>query len=561
MGKAIEHGVIVDQSGNPFSSVCGVIGKRKSHKAATTEIGRPWWMARKPETADAGYLPDRDELVSLSRYQYNNCEQTRAALHLKCNMAVGSHVRIKPTPDASLFGIDGTQEREFVNLLKTRFNQHAKSKDNWFDASGHSNLYELCYAHLLQFLIDGEAMSVVKETLNPRGPLTFSLLGINTDRVYTPQLPGFADRANLVRGIQKNTLGLPLGYYVHNEHPSEAKKTGFSFVRRRNEFGRQQFIHSFFKSSADLTRGISDVILTIPTIQKKEKLIQAALESEIIKSELALVITSNKADAAEVLGAQGVGASGSEIEEYMESAMGHHSAMNLEFKGQQLARLYDGEKLEGFDPGHSGNELHAFCKVLDSISARAHGLSSEAWSQDWSDTNYSGARAGNLPIWDMVGRLRQSIPFDYMQRAYNLWLEDMILTDQIRLPGTQNAIEGLTLFYNNKERITSAEWYGPPKGEIDRAKTADAYLAEQGLGVHTHERYCNEVLGVDYEENMSQVIYEVKRMNEIMIDCGVQPLSDDELKEIIVDRLFGRHANEARASLRDSGAVETTTNE
>ena len=194
---------------------------------------------------------------------------------------------------------------------------------------------------------------------------------------------------------------------------------------------------------------------------------------------------------------------------------------------------------------------------IDNSMARCLGLSLEEFLQRWDRTNFSGARAGKLTVWRHIEAQRANSVWDFLQRLYCLLVEDLILQGYITLPGTTSALEGWLLFLERREEIVCASWFGSPKDEIDRAKTADAYLAEKELGVATLERYCNEILGVDWEENLEQIIYEVKRRYDLLFECGiVDRIDNEEIKRVIELKLDGQPTGIARQQLRDGGALE-----
>jgi len=459
-------------------------------------------------------------------------ELTRAAIDQRIELTIGSRWRIKPMPDANALNWTQRERRDFVRAVKNLWYQDMESKRNWIDMAGHNTFTELLKTHCRSEMIEGDAAFAVRRFQSDRSPLSFALQEIDSGRIDTPT--PFLDDDEVVAGIRRTRAGFHSGYYVHDRHPGSLRgdlQERWNFIPKRDAMGNQQFIHSYVRWSPDLTRGVSSIAASLPNLNKKDEMIDAALEDMILKTQLALVITSDKADAKEVLGVnRGSGAQMKDdidkTKEYMKKSAAWHKRMNIKYNNRQVARLYDGEKLDGFSPAASAGSFDSFCYLLDSVAARSHGLSTEMYLQRWDRTNFSGARAGMLAVWRKIESYRSEIPADVSQRVLCLWMADVILSGRLNLPGIENPLDAFIFYQENQDALTAAQWFGPAKDEIDRAKTAQAYLAERELGVFTFERYCNEILGIDWEDMLDQKFEELKALNERLELCGYPPISD-----------------------------------
>ena len=522
-------------------------------------------VTRYPDrTADDEYLfrnrADRGAVKKLA----NQNPLTRAAIDYRVQMAVGTSVRIKPNPTVKFLGWDQAQAREFRDCVRDLWKLFMEADERWSDASGLQTISEQAAQHTRIFEAEGEAMAAVFELgESRRSPLTFNIGNVDPARVRTPHDVSTDIEERVRDGKLISRRGYPLGFFVHDHHPRDRQaldRSGYQFIATRNrETGREQFIHSYVQVTSDLSRGISQLASCLTLACQKQKYLDAALEDAIGKAGLSYILKSNAADISDLMGVLGQDADVSPSMKYMAESGSFHKKMGgvPEWGGTKAVRLYHGEDLDMNSAALAGGETFAtFDQIIDNTAAACHGLSLEEYLQRWDKTNYSGARAGKLYVWNKVQGLRAAAPWRFVRKAYCLFLEDMILQGRVRLPGFESSIAAWEFFLENKAAITCVEFFGAPKDEIDRAKTADAYLAEGQLGVATWESYCNEVLGVDWEYRLDQIIDEVKATYEKLVACEATP--SWSIAEMVTHRLFAGNAFLARKELRDSGALDTT---
>ena len=126
-------------------------------------------------------------------------------------------------------------------------------------------------------------------------------------------------------------------------------------------------------------------------------------------------------------------------------------------------------------------------------SAAAFGISYEQLARDYSETNYSGARAGMVEAWKFFTSRRTLIASRFASMIYALWLEEAIDRGEAELP------PGAADFYAVKTALARCDWIGPGRGHIDPYKEAMADRLEMQMGTLTLEQACAE-RGQDWEE-------------------------------------------------------------
>ncbi len=491
----------------------------------------------------------------------------RRAIEYQVQMAVGTSLRVKPTPMSRHLGWTAEETCKFSDQFKDAIKLYLESDERWLDSQGLHTLTEKVAQHTRIFKSEGEAFELVQDLPEERrSPLSFAMANLDPSRVAQPTNIDNLD--NRIRdGVLLSRNGYHLGYYVHDnarDNPVAIGRNGFRFVPTRNsDTGRQQIIHTYVQATSDLSRGISRLASCLCLSSQREKYVDAVLEDAIAKAGVTFVVTSNSQSAGDIvdlLKTNQPGASRNEssdpLRKYMEKSAVHHKAMGTSIRGSKVVRLLHGEQLDGFSAQQAGDgTFEQFSNTLDLLASSCHDMPLEEYQQQWHRTNYSGARSGKLYLWNMINQLRAQAPWRTTRQILSLALESFILNGQVQLPGFEGRpFDGWQFFIANKAAICCVELFGSPKDEIDRAKTADAYLAEGQLGVATWESYCNEVLGRDWEEVMQQVIVEVQKTYEfIQKSTGAPPTWT--VSDMATHRLFGGNAFLGRKNLRDLGAI------
>ena len=126
--------------------------------------------------------------------------------------------------------------------------------------------------------------------------------------------------------------------------------------------------------------------------------------------------------------------------------------------------FYPGEKITLTQPGHPNAVFENFVRASLRNVASAMGISYEQLSMDWSQTNYSSARAALLEIWKGFTARKSAFADQWMSPIYGCWLEEAIDTGRIRVPA------GAPEFRDARDAYIPAEWIGPGRGWVDPEK-------------------------------------------------------------------------------------------
>lgn len=514
------------------------------------------------------------ELAELSKHATRNNELLQGAYELKLNSALGTRMRMRPTPCLETLGISEQQMEEFSEwqrATKKRFYKDVYDS-TWCDATREMNLQQQARLYGQNVLERGEGFATIfKRAEGTAAPYRTMARVLDPCNIRTPTTLSehkvYPGNLQVHQGVLLRSLNhAPVGYYVHARHPddlphlyqttvgargrqqqtggedplkrrgSSANQDPFQYVNKYSRFGRQQVVHSHTKRQAGMVRGIMHAATCLRTINCFSRYTEAQLETAILRSMIAFTIESDIPTAVhQILGtpppsvtedATALSPQIKAISEYQNLRNGFRDAGNqIDINGTIVPHLLSGEHLNAVNFANGNSDIREFYDVMFTLIARCLGLSKEMLTQDWSRTSYSGARAGLLSAWRSIRQFAVDGPEEFLRAFYACWFEDTLLDGSTRLPLNNAAPEQQWLFFvANRHRLGSSVWYGPAKDEIDRAKAAQWFVLEQTLGAYTVERYCNQMLEEDWEDVMEQQAREESRVNQIRANHGLPPL-------------------------------------
>ena len=487
-------------------------------------------------SADDSYLHERDIITARIKDLYRNCEIVRGSTNQFVDYVVGDHFRIESSPCYQLLGWDEDVACDWADRVEKLWRLDTESKNNWIHAGGELTFTELVQSVVRNFRIFGENFSIIYFLDRPDSrPFKTSVGLIDPSRIFTPQ--NLDESGDIRAGIRRNRFGNPLGYFIHESHPSEMCRKFFErdedryiFVRKRNQIGREQIIHSYVKEIPSQSRGVSAFANSIRRLKLLEKYEDATLQTAILQSSVAATIESDYPDVGNVFNAAPDGPQ-TYCDHYMDQSGKYHDELKFNFEGSNVARLWNGEKFKLHSAQMATTDFARFERSMLTHLARALGTSVHHLTQDFSDTNFSGARAEMLSTYKNIQTNRYQIAEDFAQRVYCAWLEENISSGRIALPNISDPNVAWAFFLENRDAVSNANWYGSIKDEIDRSKQIDAYETELRLGLTSRKAYAAEVKNEDWRDNEKQLIKEERWINEERLANGLEPLSHAEFRD------------------------------
>lgn len=474
-------------------------------------------------SADADLLPEKEILDARSRDMVRNDAYVQGGANLHKDNIVGSQYLLNARPATKvLFGKqDDRWEEAFQEEVEEKFDLWAESPDNWVDAARRNTFTELVRMVVGISMFSGEFLASVEFIKDDGSPFSTAIQLIDLDRLSTAPLSYMEE--NVRSGIRMNSRGAPIAYQVRTQHPNDLTwKMGlpdWKEVAVRKPWGRLQMIHIYEQTRVDQSRGVAEMVTALKEMRMAHKLrdvnlqrhVTQALYAATITSDLpteavmaSLGSTSNSEQVAEALGKYANGYL-SEVGKYAGEAKG------LRVDGVRIPHLYPGTKLDLTSPAKDSSIGTDFEQSILRYIASAIGVSYEQLSRDYTNTNYSSARAAMTETWKYMQSRKKFVADKFASIIYRLWLEEAINNDHlVSFPKAMAPTLYTKGVLNLKfQAISRADWVGASRGQIDELKETQAAVLRINNGLSTAEDELAR-LGKDFRKVYRQLAREQK---------------------------------------------------
>lgn len=481
-------------------------------------------------SADADMLPDKLLTDARSRDMARSDAFVQGGSNLHKDNIVGAQYMLNARPSSlTIFGkVDDTWEEEFQEEVEEKFDIAAESPDNWFDAQRTNTFTNLIRLGVGIHFAAGEMLGVVEYLRDPR-PFSTAIQMIDLDRLST-QPESQMDR-NVRAGIRYDRYGAPIAYQIRTEHPNDLTWSmtlpKWKEVPIRKPWGRLQVIHIHEQVRPDQSRGVSELAAALREMKFTRRFRDTQLQRAIMQSLFAATITSEldtqtlfqslggsqlNADNAQALVANYASGFLSAVNEYTSGAKQIH------LDGARIPHLFPGTKLEMVSPSQGTALGVEFEQSLLRYIASACGVSYEQLSRDYTQTNYSSARAAMTETWKYMQSRKKLVADRFASIMYRLWLEEQINKGEITTfpkakAGLLYSNDALSLRF---DAISRAEWIGASRGQIDELKETQAAVLRINNGLSTAEDELAR-LGRDWRKVYRQLKREQSRREQLKL--------------------------------------------
>lgn len=466
--------------------------------------------------------PYRDRIVSRVRDLVRNDGWASGAITRILDNAIGANFRPIPKPNyravAAYSGnprFDAVWAREFGSALRSYWESWAND-----DAGRYCDAQrKLTFAQIMQLgfrhkLIDGDALAVMhwlpERIGEGRARYATAVLVVDPDRLSNPQLR--YDSQTERGGVLIDAHGAAIGYYIRQAHQgdwwSAAKALTWDLIDRETDWGRPVVVHDFDAAErADKHRGGAGVLA--PVVQRLKALIKydgAELDAAIINAIFGAFVESPFDP--QMVGEAFAGAES--LGPYQDERIAFHKERRTVVGGAQVTQLFPGEKLEFAVANRPGGNHGAFeASMLRNVS-QATGTSTQQITGDWSDVNYSSARAAAIEAWKTMHRRRHDFAAGFGAPIYSCFVEESMDVDPLPMP-TGGEIPS---FMECRSDYAAARWMGPGRGHIDPVKERQGAVLGMDAGLSTLEIEAAEASGEHWEDLLDQRMHEVAAFKE-----------------------------------------------
>ncbi|EWY36765.1 hypothetical protein N825_25360 [Skermanella stibiiresistens SB22] len=487
---------ILDVSGRPMPRASAASGATSAYQAAERYASElAGWMPTLA-SADADLLPERDTIVARFRDLARNDGWVKGLLKRERDAVVGGGLILQSRPDYRALGLSHAQATEVATQIEAAWRQWADDPLMRSDVARRrtfGGLQRLAYGH---WQTDGEALAVLHWRPDAGGPWATTLRIVDPDRLSNPHEACDTDRIRA--GVEQSEDSAPIAYHIRVRHrmdlwgTSRADAYRWERLERETAWGRPIVIHHFEGDRAEQSRGVPSAAV-IKAVKMLSHGADLELQAFIINAVFAAFIESPMDP---TLLDQRLGL-GDMTKGYQAQRAEYHASANMRFNGVKIPKLFPGERFQlnaaqrpaaGFGPfmGHFLQHL-----------AAGTGQTYMQVSQDWSQANYSSARAALLDVWKGLVVNRASFITGFVQPVYLAWLEEAIDAGAVTLPPNAPSL------YDMPAAWVRARWIGPGRGYIDPVKETLAAQMRMEAGLSTLEAEAAEQ-GLDWQEVLEQ---------------------------------------------------------
>lgn len=479
--------------------------------------------------ADADILPDKNVLDARTLDLARNDAFVQAGGTLHKDNIVGSMFLLNAKPVVKALRMDETWATEFQEEVEAKFTLYAESYENWIDASRRNTLTSMVRLAVGTYLAGGEVLATGEWMRDRDRPYQTAIQMVELHRLSDPGDQAYSFE-NVRGGIRFSKMGQPLGYYIRRASPglmwNMRDSYSWSYIKAKNSMGRPQVIHIMEQMRAGQSRGLSQMVAALKEMRITKRFRDVTLQNAVVNASFAAAIESEMPTAA-VFESLGGGDVGSSIVNYATQFLGAiqqfaGNARNMSIDGVRIPHLMPGTKLNMLPmgtPGGVGTDFEA--SLLRYIAANLD-VSYEQLSKDYSETNYSSARAGMVETWKAMQSRKRMVADRFASTIYRLWFEEAVNMgdlETMKSSKVPNIYDRLMM-----EAYTNCDWIGAARGQIDELKETQASILRLKNGLSTYEEELGRQ-GKDWRPTFAQI----KREKDLMDELGIETQQDNAI--------------------------------
>ena len=496
------------------------------------------------------YSPDgelnmfRDRIVSRVRDLVRNDGWASGAVTRILDNAVGANLRPLVKPDykalAAYTGndaFDAVWADEFRKVAEANYRSWAHDQGRYCDAQRSLSFTQMMRLAFRHKLVDNDALAQIawipERVGRGRARYCTAVQLIDPDRLSNPQLR--FDSQSSRGGVVVDKYGAATGYWIRRAHQGDwwaaAESVKWDLIPRETPWGRAVIVHDFDHDRISQHRGGNGIFA--PILQRMKmlwKYDETELDSAVINAMFGAYLES---PFDHQLLEQAVG-DDVDLTAYQTQRADYHNQRRTMLGEARVPILFPGEKINTVNPTRPNSNFKDFEKSFLRNFASATGISAQQMSHDWSDVNYSSARAALLEAWKTLERRRGDFAIGFCSPIFTAWMEESMEVDDYPLPN------GAPDFMECRAMYARTQWMGPGRGWIDPVDEKKGAILGMDGGLSTLERECAEQ-GLDWEEVLDQREREIKAFKDRNIPvptwAGVKDVQKEpkNASEVITD--------------------------
>lgn len=431
-------------------------------------------------SADAALLPEKELMDARGNDALRNDPLIASGIRKAQDSIIGPRYRLMSKPSwrglPAMF--DEVWAAEFQDEFEVKFTLFAESPNCWIDAAG-----KLTFSDMLRlavgpsYMVHGEYLVSGEWIEDSIRPFNMAVKLIDPMRLSTP--PGYTESRTMRAGLEKNRHGRVQRYWIRNSHPNDLvtdfESSTWSGVPAYKPWGRKNILFHANQMRTEQSRGVSQLAAGLKTLWMRRKLGDLELQNVALNALYAAVLETDlpEAVANAMLGDLEGATPGKAYETVVKNISDYLGGKNLYLDGVKIPVIPPGTKLNMQRANSSSNQGFSFERSLDRHLARTFGMSVEEFTGDFTETNYSSARAAMGETHRYNQAMRGTVADKLATDIASLWLEEALRRGEIQsMPAGWHWRQ----FYEgtNREALTQCLWLGAPRPEIDPLKESQS---------------------------------------------------------------------------------------
>lgn len=347
------------------------------------------------------------------------------------------------------------------------------------DVTGRQHFGGIQQLILSQRMCDGEV--VIKKHLSSNKKNPFQIQLIEADRFDST----YAVRSdeNRVDGIEVDSLGAPKNYVFRDGIMGSVKVPA------------DQIIHYFkMGNRSSQYRGLSEYKQSIVDLRNFAGYQTATLKSARARASVAYAIETSNV--------------GGHLNALTKDKTSDNDQI-YDINGVMVHYLNSGEKMHQYDPTIKGTEYGEFVRSCVRLIATARQISYELAFRDYSQVNFSSARASFIQDHKRFSNEQWHMVTYVLNPLFESWLDANVMAGNIK---------GLSAsaYFLNKSDFCKPRWIAPAREWVDPLKDINALMKEIEMGITTIGEVA-AARGKDLED----VIADRVKENEMLRKAGI----------------------------------------
>ena len=464
----------------------------------------------------------RDQIAARARDLVRNDGWASGAVTRILDNSIGGQFRPLFKPDYKalrlLTGIkafDSTWAHEYAQAASAYYRTWADDQAKYADAQRHNTITQLMRLAFRHKLIDGDSLAQllwIGDRVGPgRARYATSVLLIDPDRLSNPQL--VFDTDTMRGGVTVDKYGAATGYHIRRAHQGDwwaaADSQTWDWIPKETAWGRPIIVHDFDPDRAGQHKGGAGIFTAVLTRMKMlAKYDGVELDAAVVNAIFGAYVESpyDHSLVEEALGDETDSALGA----YQDMRSEFHDSRKTMLGGVRIPTLFPGEKINAVTAARPNANYMAFQNAFLRNFAATTGLSAQQLSNNWSDVNYSSARAAMLEAYKTMGRRHYDFTMRTATPIVGCWHEESRDVDNYPLPA------GAPSFAEFRSQYNRMYWMRPARGWVDPVAEKQGAVLGMDAGLSTLQQECQEQ-DLDYEEVLEQRAREIEKFKKLGI--------------------------------------------